>query len=109
MEQEPNKRLGPSEDLPPTWRYKKTKAQLLEEARKNYLSPPYKIQKMASMFEASTLKIEFSFLSVAYPKLNPIETLRGVIERKVAERNVNFNLAEVESSTQSEYCGTATV
>ena len=31
-----------------------------------------------------------------------IETVWGVIKRKVAEGNVNFNLTEVETTTRSE-------
>ena len=86
---------GPSEDWPLTCRYKKTKAQLLEEARRIYPSPTYKIQKMARKFETSTFKLKVLFLPVAHPELNPIEMVWGVIKRKVAERNVNFNLSEV--------------
>ena len=57
---------------------------------------------MASKFETSTFKLKVLFLPVAHPELNPIEMVWGVIKRKVAERNVNFNLTEVESIARSE-------
>ena len=66
---------GPSEDWPVILRYKKMKAQLLEEARRIYPSPTYKIQKMAIEFETSAFRLKVLFLPVAHRKLNPIEVV----------------------------------
>ena len=51
---------------------------------------------MASKFETSTFKLKILFLPVVHPEINPIEMVWGVIKRKVTERNVNFNLSELE-------------
>ena len=80
----------------------KNKFNLLEEAKRIYTSPIYKIQKMASKFETSTFKLKVLFLPVAHRELNLIEMVWWVIERKVVEGNVNFILTEVESITRSE-------
>ena len=106
MEQKQNNRLDCSMGRT-VWRLafyleiQKTMDQLLEEAKRIYTSPIYKIQKMASKFEISTFKLKVLFLPVGHPEIYPIEMVWGVIKRNMAEANVNFNLTEVERIARS--------
>ena len=70
----------------------------------NYQGASYLSKREYSIILATpcTFKLKVLFLLVAHPELNPIEMVWGVIKRKVAERNVNFNLTEVESIRRSE-------
>ena len=91
---------GPPADWPEHWRSKKTKAQLLEFAKTIYPSPKYKIQKLADEFASNGFDIKILFLPVAHPELNPIEMVWSFIKRKVASRNLHFNLTHVENETK---------
>lgn len=91
---------GQPEDWPLTWRRKKSKAQLLEQARLMYRTPIYTIQKIADKFSEGDFELKVLFLPVAHPELNPIEMVWGIIKRKVSQRNLTFKLAVVEEETR---------
>lgn len=91
---------GQPDDWPLTWRRKKTKAQLLEYAKSEYPQHIYTIQKIANKVSRNGFELKVLFLPVAHPELNPIEMVRGIIKRKVSERNLTFKLTEVEQETR---------
>lgn len=93
---------GPPEDWTVEWKSKKTKAQLLEYARKLYPEPKYKIQKIADKFSTASFQLKVLFLPVAHPELNPIEMVWSIIKRYVASRNLNFRLSDVERLTREK-------
>ena len=88
---------GISDDWPFTWRNLKTNAQLLQLPRVIYLSPRYKIQKIAVSFGIKTL-----FLLMSHPELNPIEMVWIRIQGKVTAMNLQFNLGMQENETRNQ-------
>ena len=64
---------GVPENWPLTWAHQKSKSQLLEQARKIYPAPKYKIQKIADKFREGDFLTKILFLPVAHPELNPIK------------------------------------
>lgn len=93
---------GVPDEWPENWKMKKTKSQLLEQARKIYPTPTYKIQKLANEFSSGDFSIKILFLPVAHPELNPIEMVWSFIKRSVAARNMHFTLSHVEEETKKE-------
>jgi len=93
---------GQPDDWPLTWRKKKTKAQLFEQALLMYPAPIYSIQKIADTFSEGEFELKVLFLPVAHPELNPIEMVWGIIKRKVAQRNLTFKLTAVEDETRKQ-------
>ena len=80
------RREGPSEDCPLAWRYKKTKAQLLEEPRRIYPSPIYKIPKIACKFKTITSNLKFFSWQLPVPNLfnwNGTGLSRGKWQREI--------------------------
>lgn len=72
----------------------------MEYAKSIYPRPIYTIQKIADKFTADNFELKVFFLPVVHPELNPIEMIRGIIKRKVAERNLGFKLTQVEEETK---------
>ena len=75
---------------------------MLEQARKIYPAPKYKIQKIADKFTSADFNIKILFLPVAHPELNPIEIVWGRVKRAVARNNLTFQLAAVEQETKRQ-------
>ena len=55
---------GAPDDWPLTWKRRKSKNDLLEQSRRMYPSPKYKIQKIADKFECALFNIKIIFLPV---------------------------------------------
>ena len=87
---------GVPDNWPLNWAHQKSKSQLLEQAKKIYPAPKYKIQKIADKFQEGDFSIKILFLPVAHPELNPIEMVWGCVKRAVAAQNLSFKLRDVE-------------
>lgn len=55
-----------------TWAHQKSKSQPVEQAKKQYPVPKYKIQKIADKYHEGNFSINILFLPVAHPEFNPI-------------------------------------
>ncbi len=91
---------GVPEDWPLTWKHRKTKGELLAQARQIYPSPTYKIQKIANEFVTEEFNIKILFLPVAHPELNPIEMVWSKMKRSIAGKNMTHRLSAVEEQTR---------
>ena len=92
---------GIPDDWPLTWRVQKSKNELLQQARKIYSSPTYKIQKIADKFREGDFEIKILFLPVAHPELNPLEMFWSKMKRGIATKNMTFRLSAVEEMTRT--------
>ena len=61
------------------WAHHKSKSQLLEQVKKIYPAPKYKIQKIADKFREGDFSIKILFLPVAHPELNPTLMVWGCV------------------------------
>ena len=93
---------GPNNDWPIAWEKCKTKAHMLDEAKRLHPGFKYVVQELADKFSHTNFDIKFLFLPVAHPELNPMELVWGVLKRSVATANLNFVLSEVEQLTREK-------
>ena len=89
-----------SDEWPLTWRLKKKRNELLEQAREIYPMHTYNIQKIAIKFDGGEFQIKILFLPLAQPELNLIEMVWSKIKRGVATKNSNFRLSAVQEMTK---------
>ena len=83
----------PSHDWPQLWRFKKTNAKMLEEAKRIKPSARYLCQKLADQYGVAII-----LLPAAHPDLNPIELRWGQIKARCAKVNQEMKLAELKKA-----------
>ena len=84
------------------WPKLKTKFQLIQEARKCYRGPTYKVQELANSFQQGDFEIEVLFLPIEHPELNPIEMMWGFVKSSVSTHNMSFRLSDVDALAKGE-------